>query len=371
VANFLFFCGIAMFHILARHLRALGADAGLIGAIMGCFGVAAVVAMPLTGSLTDRWGRRPFVFAGYSLTAIAALGWLLFPRLSPVLGVLRLLQGLGFAWALVGAATMAVDLAPPGRLARAIGLFGMGGLITLALGPTLAEALSAAWGFQAVFAAAGGVGFCAVLMLVWVPETHKAAKPTASTSILSLAFRRGTRGPLLAALLSATATGSVIIFLADYAPQVGVPHVSPFFLSYTAAALAARLWASGASDHMGRLRIAVPAYLLSAVSVSMLAGLGATWHSMLIAVGIGASHGLSYPALAALVIERVGEPLRGKAMALYNLSFNVGLMVASFGYGFLARAIGYPPMYLCAGFAALIGCAVLALDRLPERATTP
>ena len=369
-ANFFFFFGVAMFHLLARHLRALGADEAGIGAIMGCFGVASVLMIPLTGSFTGRWGRRPFVVAGYSLTAIVSFAWLLFPSLSWALAALRALQGAAFAWTLVGSATMVVDLAPPGRLAQAIGLFGASGLVTNALGPTLAEALASRMGFAAVFAVAGALGLIAVALLGWVPETHSAESEAVPTPILSLALRRGPRGPLLASLIGATGFGSVFVFLADYAPTAGVPHVSPFFLAFTAAALAVRLFAGGLSDRVGRLRVALPAYLVASLAVTAMAGVGATWHLVALAVVLGTSHGLYYPALNALVLERVDAPLRGKAMALYSLSFNVGVMLSSFGYGLLAKALGYRPMYLFAGVAVLIATAMLAMDRLPEGAPT-
>jgi MFS family permease len=369
-ANFLFFFGVAMFHIVARHLRALGAHEAQIGAIMGCFGVAAAVMIPLAGSLTDRFGRRPFVFAGYALTAVAAVGWLLFPRLTPALGVLRLAQGAAFACALVGSATMAIDLAPPGRLAQSIGLFGAAGLLTTAVGPTLAEALSTAYGFRAVFVAAGGIGLLAVLLLAWVPETRVGNAAADATPLLRIALRPGTRAPLLASFLGATGFGAVFTFLADFAPGIGIRRVSPFFLGYTAAALSMRLFAGDLSDRVGRRRVTIPAYVGSAAAIAALAGLASTWQLVALAVGLGLSHGLYYPALNALVLERVEEPLRGKTMALYNLSFNVGVMASSFGYGLLAKAVGYRPMYLCAGASVLLASALLALDRLPETAPT-
>ena len=80
------------------------------------------------------------------------------------------------------------------------------------------------------------------------------------------------------------------------------------------------------------------------------------------ALAFGLTHGVAYPAMNALFVEGAPARARGRAMALYNLSFNVGLTVAAFAAGEIAERAGYPVMWLTMGAAALLGAAALVVD---------
>ena len=49
--------------------------------------------------------------------------------------------------------TLIADLAPPTRRAEAVGIYGTGGLVAVALGPAVGELILGAAGFPAFFAA--------------------------------------------------------------------------------------------------------------------------------------------------------------------------------------------------------------------------
>ena len=49
-------------------------------------------------------------------------------------------------------------------------------------------------------------------------------------------------------------------------------------------------------------------------------------------------------------------------MALYNLSFNVGITLAAFAAGEIAERAGYAAMWIGMGSAALLGAAALVVD---------
>src|SRR5262245_32948 len=84
-ANVVFMIGLTSFFSLPVHLAALGANRAEIGRIMGVFGIASLVGIPLTGALVDRFGRRIFMLAGALLWAVISIGFVWIESVGPAL----------------------------------------------------------------------------------------------------------------------------------------------------------------------------------------------------------------------------------------------------------------------------------------------
>ncbi|MFJ4342480.1 DHA2 family efflux MFS transporter permease subunit [Streptomyces sp. NPDC088915] len=103
--------------------RVLGMDADTVGRYLAPQGVGALVGITVAGSLADRYGARPLVFASTGLTL---LGTLPFTRLGSgpdplLLGGSLVVRGFGVGLLGVAIATAAYRDVPPDRIARATG----------------------------------------------------------------------------------------------------------------------------------------------------------------------------------------------------------------------------------------------------------
>jgi multidrug resistance protein len=85
---------IIIYPLLPFYAEDLGADAAIVGALIASFSVAQLIAAPVWGWLSDRYGRRPAILVGlllsalaYVIFAFASSLWLLF--------LSRVIQGLG------------------------------------------------------------------------------------------------------------------------------------------------------------------------------------------------------------------------------------------------------------------------------------
>lgn len=87
--------------------------------------------------------------------------------------------------------------------------------------------------------------------------------------------------------------------------------------------------------------MARPALVGHALALIGISQLGVTWHLIAIGAIYGLCHGVYYPALQALVVERAGGA-RSAAIAASTFAFGLGLVAAAFGLGPVARAWGYP-----------------------------
>jgi MFS family permease len=365
LANSIFFLGMTISFVLPVQLDALGASRAEIGHIVGSFGVASLIAIPATGALADRFGRRPFMLAGAALFTLVALAFSLVERLGPSIYLLRLCHGLAFSLAFVATNALIVDLAPAGSLGRAIAIFGTTTLVAHAVGPSLGEWIAGGYGFAAMWQAAAASSFVALVLFAVLGEARRSRSPCdgAEPGLLRLGLRRGARGALIAGLATAVAFGTAIHFIPIFVRARGIPSHAPFFVGYVAAAVFVRIAAGGLGDRFGHRRVAALSAIAFSLSVVALALVRRSSELALIALGFGAAHGWAYPSMNALFVEGAPERSRGRAMALFNLSFNVGITIAAFAAGEIAERLGYSAMWLVMGTAAGLGAAALISDR--------
>lgn len=340
----------------------LGANPAQIGQVATANRFSTMVGLLVSGVMVDRFGRRPFLTAGAVLMTLASLSFYWVHEFGSLIFLLRGCQGLAFGMAFAAGSALVVDLAPPRKLAQAIGYFGLTMLSTNALAPLSVEALAAVSGWRFAFAAAAlGAGAC-VLASFLIREPRRGQIETRQVSgLLQVALDpKQLRCALVIAIVGA-AFATVFVLHQPFAVEVGLDQLSLFFVAYTGAALLVRLGAGPFVDRIGRSRVAVGSLFLYAVAVSLTADLPEVG---LLALGalLGLAHGFFYPSFNALAVEGANEHDRGKIMAVFQAWFTAGGAFGTFALGALAHAQGYPVVFLVVGVAAFLALGVLAIS---------
>jgi MFS family permease len=367
VANFFFFLNFASFFLLPLHVRALGGSEFTVGLVMGTTGLFALMSVLVVGALLDRLGRRGFLRGGFIVMAVSALGFLWVRQIGPALFALRALQGIGFAAGFNAASTLAAELAPPGRRAAALGVFGVSTLATHALAPTIGEQVVRLGGFPALFVAAAG--FASIgLAIAWsvpVPPLHLAAGRARLRVTTELSSAIATNG------CCGMAFGSVLTFVPTFVHDAGLGAVSRFFLSYTATSILTRVGAGRLGDSLGRRTVIRPAILLLSLSIALLSRVHSP--SGLIGAGLlfGLAQGAVYPTLNAFVVDLVGEGQLGRTQSLYNGAFNLGVTLGSLALGPVAEAFGHRVAFLCVSAMPVLGVAIFSVGTRVPAADVP
>src|SRR5437870_9944569 len=157
--------------LLALYALHLHASPTTIGFLTASFPVAQLVASPVWGRVSDRYGRRPALLAGLTASAVAYLIfglagslWLLF--------VSRFVQGLGGGTTGVAQAYVADTMAPHER-AKALGWLSAATSLGVSIGAVVGSYTHMLWGPKGPGLAA------ATLVLVnvafawrWLPESR-------------------------------------------------------------------------------------------------------------------------------------------------------------------------------------------------------
>ena len=353
-ANFFFFLTFASFFLLPLHVRALGGSEHTIGLVMGTTGLSGLASILVVGTRLDRYGRRLFLLGGFATMALASAGFLLVDRVGPLLFVLRGIQGLAFAAGFNAASTLAVEFAPPGRRAAALGIFGVSTLTTHALAPSLGEQLILHGGFPPLFGAAAACSAIAVV-IAWPLEGGTAYVPGGVPRLRPTV-------PLTAAIGTVgcfgVAFGAVITYVPTFVHDANLGAVGTFFLSYTGAAVLTRVAGSRLGDSLGRRAVIVPSLALLAVSIGLLAVVGSALALAGTGVLFGTAQGFVYPTLNAFTIDQAEPGQFGRAQTLYNGTFNLGVTTGSMGLGAIVERSGHRVMFL---YAAAMAAAALVV----------
>lgn len=116
------------------------------------------IGQPVVGALSDRFGRRPVMLAGFSLFTLASLGCMFSPDFSS-LSVMRILQAMGVSVGTVGSRAIVRDTHEAFEAVRALSWIGAAMGVAPVVGPVIGGVLGAWAGPPAVFAASALLGF--------------------------------------------------------------------------------------------------------------------------------------------------------------------------------------------------------------------
>lgn len=384
--------------VLPAFLVSLGAGPAQLGLIEGVAESVASFAKLFSGYLTDRIDRRkPLVVAGYfvanavkPLLALATSWWhILLIRFTD-----RLAKGVRGAPRDV----MVAESVPKGRLGAAYGLIQSMDSAGAIAGPLIAFALLAHYGMRTVFWAAAVPGALCVLVALFgirekrssraangadlQPEKVSTAQPP-SKPLNATAPSGAVRLPrvfyfVLLAVTIFSLGNSSDMFLVMRAQNAGIPvGLAPmlglvFNITYTLGSWPAG-WFSDYFSRPGFSRrgssrrwIAAAGYLIFA-AVYFVFGRAPSALAIWIAMAVyGVYYALTQPVLKALVVEAVGEEVRGRALGIYFFVTSIATLAASLITGELWKHYGAGVPFFFSAALAIVSAALLLMTRASD-----
>ena len=161
-------------NVALPHMQtSLGATRETVNWVLTSYIVASAIAIPITGWLADRVGRkRLFIWSVIAFT-IASLLCAMAQNLTEMVAF-RAIQGVAGAFLVPLAQAVMFDINPPEKHGRAMAMFGAGVMIGPILGPVLGGWLTENWNWRWVFLVNLPVGVLAALMMIrFLPAAPK------------------------------------------------------------------------------------------------------------------------------------------------------------------------------------------------------
>lgn len=341
----------------------LGAREAQVGMVSALMGVCAIVARPPVGRVMDRRGRRPILLVGGVLGSLACFGYFTIDHWGAWLFVVRVAHGVSEAMLFASLFALAADLVPAGRRIEGIGLFGVFGMLPVAVSGVLGDWLVSAGGYTLVMTVGAATSVASLALSWFVPEPPR-AQGEAPRGLWAAARERRLLPLWVAGLLFATAISAYFILLKTFVAHHPIGKIGDFFAAYALVASALRVFLGSLPERLGPKRVVGVAMTSVALGAFVLAGADARWQLVIAGVLAGAGHGYTFPILLGLVVTRARATERGAALTLFTALFDGGTVVGGLVFGWLAEHAGYPVMFATAGSLALAGYGLLVwLDR--------
>jgi MFS family permease len=345
--------------IIPLYVQDMGGSAFVAGLALLAFSVPSFVIRPYVGRIADQWNAAGVMACGLILLAAGSLLFLV-PLLSMVFigGVVR---GLGWGGLNIGGYTTLATAAPAQRRGEAAGYY-----TSVTTSASIAFPALALWlidghgGFQAVFLLSAAMMLLGLPIALYLASRNEAKKPAhpgeASLSIID-------KGVLLATALnlcSTLAAPSVMAFLPLYARSLGIDNIGLFYILAGITSIVVRPVLGKKSDAMGR----GPAIALGlgAQAIGLLLILVAHDLPLILIGGVFVTVGWAMigATTTALAMDLTDPRSRGRGMATFSLSFQLGAGIGALVAGALADLVGLRGMYAGSIVMTLAGFGMLA-----------
>jgi len=366
--------------LLADQVFAIGAFTASLTFIVA-FGITKALTNLAAGALSDRYGRKPVLVAGWLIGLPVPLlliwaptwGWILAANV-----LLGINQGLTWSTTIV----MKIDLVGPARRGLAMGFNEAAGYLALAATSLATGWLAAEYGLRPVpfllglAYAALGLG----LSTLFVRETHQHARHEAHshtprhgehhdgltgrqiftlTSFRERALSAASQAGLVNNLNDGLAWGLYPILFAT--SGLGVARIGVLVALYPAVWSVGQILTGALSDRWGRKWLIAAGMLLQAIGIAVVAATTGFTPWAVAAVLMGAGTAMVYPTLLAVVGDVAHPTWRARAVGVYRLWRDLGYAAGALIAGITADLLGLrAAIWLVATITAASGLIVAA-----------
>ena len=336
-----------------------------VGVIAAAYPVAEMVFGPVIGILSDRYGRRMWIYVGLTISTVILFAFTLSTDISYLI-VIHALQGVAAAMIVVSSLTLVTDVSTVKTRGREMGVYDFANLGGYMVGILVAGILLRThfslvpFYFGSVLAGAG-----AVFAFFRVKETVTLGKKTALPPIqtMSLLLRDRRAAAMFPIWLSVT---TFIGMALTFGPRLGP---SPMLISLAIGGVVLILaltqpYFGQLSDKYGRNRLMMLGMLslmgLFVTVIELLRGR----HQPIFAAPFLLVFGLGSFAFAPAALATLGdyapEKGRGTTMGLYSVMISLGTAIGPLLGGYLLDHYGFPSLFY-AGLIILIVALGLAI----------
>ena len=332
----------------------------------------------VVGPLSDRFGRRPVILAGFVIYIFATLGCIYAPNIQVFLGF-RMLQAAVVVGVVLSRAAIR-DMVPGDQAASLIGYVTMGMSIIPMIGPSIGGVLDQALGWKANFWLQAGAGVAA-LMLTWRDLGETITPRSGGFGAQFRAYPSLLRSPRFWGYCASAAltSGAFFAYLGG-APFVGseIYNMSParlgfFFGAPAAGYLVGNYFSGRYSIRAGMTKMVFYGALITAAGLMIslalfLLGLGSEYVFFGFMTWVGVGNGMTLPNATAGMMS-VRPELAGSASGLGG-ALNIGggaALSAIAGWLLAPGSTAMPLLLLMLTSSVLAVIAILLVIRRDKR----
>ena len=344
----------------------LGAGGIQVGLITASFNLARTFFNPLSGRLSDRWGRKPFITLGLLLYTLVSVLYVLADRIETLI-LVRILHGSTSVLVAPIAMALVADIAPKQRVGLYLGTQNMAFMLGLGIGPVVGGIIRDIFGMHAAFYTMGGLALLTFLAVAaFLPDDRRRQrdpKRRAIAPIKTLLKNRIVLGLFLLRFFLAAGQGTVYTFIPIFALQIQLTSSQVGFILGANIYLIAFLQrlCGGLADRINPLFMIVAGSLTSGLAIWGIP-LGHGFAAVLacnILMGIG--NGIAMPG-GLVLTGRAGRSLgMGATMGITDAGWSLGMIISPILSGLIMDSLGLTSIFYAGGVLVIIGTILIAI----------
>jgi MFS family permease len=339
--------------LVASYAIHLGSSALIMGLLAGLFYGVALSMRPIAGPVMTKFDNRKLMMMVFALGGVANIGYALFHSI-PVFILFRFLHGVHFS--LVGSLTMTLagNSLPKEKMASGLGLFGIGGAVGMAIGPSIGINIlklctnikNESFGFTSIFLFATIILFLAVIpCYILLPE-----KKTKEEILSTGAWYKNIASvhaipPTIILFFVIIGWALYNVYIVEFAKEQGITGISSFYMVLALVLLISRPASGWLTDRFGLDRSLPPALVLYAVSFIII-GFSKSIGTMLAgAVMAAMGFGSCQPALFTMCIQSETPLKRSVASNTLYTGLDLGLFLGPIMGSIVYEMYNYSVMF--------------------------
>jgi predicted MFS family arabinose efflux permease len=352
IAQFAF---TSVFHILIPtlpiYLSRLGSTETEIGVLIGIFFFSSLVLRPFVGKALLKTHEKTFMTSGALLFALTSVAYLFAPPFWPLM-IVRIFQGIGFAFFQTASITLIVNMSSEARRGRSLSYFYLAINLSGALAPPLGMLLINHFSFTLLFLICLGMSLCSLFISNKLGR-RQIAPLQDSTLEDSFLLSRKALPPSIISSFALFIWGALTAFFPLYAVDQDVANPGLFFTTMAVMLILGRGLGGRILDLYNKERIILPCLFSYIISMVILAFSKTLPMFILVAVIWGIGHAFLMPSLVVYALERVRSS-PGPAMGTFTAISDLGVSLGPVIMGIIIHEANYPIMFLCLALTGVI-----------------
>ena len=355
LAFFAQFAFLSVFYLLIPTLPIFLSRSGSteteIGVLIGIFFFSSLVLRPFVARGLLKIHEKKFMIVGALLFALTSIAYLLAPPFWPLL-IVRLFQGIGFAFFHTASYTLVAHISPEAHLGQSLSYFYLGFNLSGVLAPPLGMFLINHFSFTLLFLVCLGLSLCSLFISNKLGKGQVA--PLQDSSIEDCSFlSRKALPPSIVSSFSLFIWGALTAFFPLYAINHGVANPGLFFTTIAIVLILGRALGGKILDLYSKERIILPCLTTYIISMIILASSKTLPMFILAAVIWGIGHAFLGPTLVVYALDRAASS-RGPVIGTFTAMSDLGISLGPVIMGIIIHTASYPIMFLCLAFTGII-----------------
>lgn len=340
--------------IISKYALDLGFTESMAGVVAGALSVAALFSRPVAGSIlgSSRFSKKKILMASVVLSFAIVFSYMFVKGYTPLL-VVRILNGVTFGISGTVELTMASDSLDEKAMGRGIAVFGLGGIVSLAISPSISVYLYSNFGPKTLFGFCVAASAVAVLIAALIPEDKKETQPAvqkskeaSSSNLISRLFAAEAVEPAILNFASQVAYSSISAFIVVYGGVKGWDQIALFYTVYAFFLFFFKPLNGKLYDKKGLMPIVVLGNLSFAFGIVLIAVSEHFIFCLIAAAFCAYGYGGAISTFQAEAMNRSSFERHGVASGTYFMFNDLGGFLGSSLAGVVVASVGYSKMYL-------------------------